>query len=133
LSIHRAMAARSHGLSGADLRRAVGQYCRSPGYLAACTEGAERIDLNGMPAGAVTAEAVGAAVKAARLSQKTRREQRETKLAEKAVVAVVAPERQTEKAAVPMRQDKNANGAKLSLFDLRVAARQRQAIKQRIV
>jgi hypothetical protein len=68
LGIHRDMAGQSHGFSSAELRRAVGQYCRSPGYLAACTEGAERIDLNGLVIGSVSAEAVGAAVKIARLS-----------------------------------------------------------------
>jgi ProP effector len=131
IGIHRDLSSdASHGLSDADLRRAVGAYCRSAGYLAACTEGAERIDLNGAPAGTVTAEAVAAAVKAARLSQKTRRAARDAKTREKAVAA--APEQQTEKAAAPKEQDKNdfknGNAIKLSLADLRAAAaRRRQA------
>jgi ProP effector len=109
-----------HGLSDAELRRALSQYCRSPGYLAACTEGAVRIDLNGMPAGTVTAEAVAAAVKIARLSQKSR-ERRETKLAEKAVV----PKQQSEKAAPASIAA--PNGKRVTLADLRVAAHRRQA------
>jgi ProP effector len=117
LGIHRDMVGQAHGLSGTDLRRAVSQYCGSPGYLAACTEGAVRIDLAGMPAGMVTAEAVAAAVKMA-LSQKTR--QREAK-AERAVAAAVAPEQQTEKAST------KAAPKRLSLSELRTAARQRQA------
>jgi ProP effector len=125
---------KGHGLTGAEVRQAVGWYCQSLGYLAAMTLGAPRIDLNGMPAGRVTAEGVDAAVKAAGLSQKMRRERCEAKAEKKAVAAAVAREQQTEKAVVPMRQDKNDNVAKrLSLADLRVAARQRQAIKQRIV
>jgi sRNA-binding protein len=93
-------------------------------------EGTDRIGLDGLAAGSVSAEAVAAAVKAARLSQKSR-EQRETKAEKKVVAVAVAPEQQPEKAATkaaPMRQDKNDNAAKrLSLADLRIAARQRQA------
>jgi ProP effector len=60
LGVHRDLRSDvAHGLSHAELRRAVGHYCRSPGYLAACTEGAERIDLNGLAARSVSAEAVG--------------------------------------------------------------------------
>jgi sRNA-binding protein len=108
-------------------RRAVGQYCSSPGYLAACTEGAERIDLNGLAAGSVSAEATAAAVKAARLSQKMRRAARDAKTGEKAVAA--APEQQPEKAVAPKNDlgSKNGNAVKLSLADQRIAARQRQA------
>ena len=58
LGIRGDMAAQPHGLTDAELRRALGQYCRSSGYLTAMVAGAERIDLNGMPAGTVTAEAV---------------------------------------------------------------------------
>jgi ProP effector len=121
LGIHRDMVGHAHGLSGTDLRRALGQYCNSPGYLAACTEGAERIDLNGMFAGTVTAEAVAAAVRMA-LSQKTL--QREAKV-EKAVAVAAVPERQV---ALKNDDPKNGNAIKLSLSDLRAAAaRRRQA------
>jgi ProP effector len=134
IGIHRDLSSdASHGLSPTELRQALGWYCRSPGYLASMIEGTERIDLNGMPAGTVTAEAVGAAVKIARLSQKGR-EQRETEAGEKVVAVAAAAERQMEKAATPVRQDKNDNAVRrLSLSDLRVAARQRQATKQPIV
>jgi ProP effector len=111
LGIHADMAGQAHGFSDAELRRALSQYCRSPGYLAACTEGATRVDLNGEPAG--TVDAAGAA------------RQREVRAKQKVV------ERQPEKAATkaaPMRQDKNNNGLKrLSLSDLRIAAQQRRA------
>jgi ProP effector len=113
-----------HGLTGAEVRQAVGWYCQSPGYLAAMTLGAPRIDLNGMPAGQVTAEGVNAAVKAAGLSQKMRRERWDAKTGEKAVVAAAAPETSTK--AAP-KNAKNDNVVRLSLADLRAAARQRQA------
>jgi ProP effector len=109
-------------LSHTELRTALFQYCQSSGYLAAMIEGAVRIDLAGEPAGLVTAEATAAAAKTARLSQKMRREQRETKM-EKAVAAVV-PEQQ----AAPKNDLKNGNAIKLSLAGLRAAAaRRRQA------
>jgi sRNA-binding protein len=82
-------------------------------------EGTDRIGLDGLAAGSVTAEAVGAAVKAAKM----RREQRGTKV-EKAVAVAAVPEQQTEKPAAL----KNGNAIKLSLSDLRAAAaRRRQA------
>jgi sRNA-binding protein len=88
----------SHSLSHSELRAALHRYCRSPGYLASMIEGTDRIGLDGLAAGSVSAEAVAAAVKAARLSQKSR-EQRETKAEKKVVAVAVAPEQQPEKAA----------------------------------
>jgi ProP effector len=41
--------------SVADLKRALRRYCRNSGYLAGLREGAERLDLDGLPAGKVTA------------------------------------------------------------------------------
>jgi hypothetical protein len=68
----------------------------------------------------VVYEAIDAAAKAARLSQNMRRERREAKVERKAIDAAAAPEQQTEKAAAPMRQDKNDNAVRrLSLDDLR--------------
>jgi sRNA-binding protein len=130
IGIHHALRAdAAHGLTDAELRTVLHRYCTSPGYLASMIDGTDRIGLDGLAAGSVSAEAVAAAVKLARLSQKSR-EQREAKV-EKAVAVAVAPERQPEKAAtnvVPMRQYKNDNAVKrLSLADLRTAARQRQA------
>jgi ProP effector len=126
IGVHHALVADTsrHGLSRDELRKALARYCSSPGYAAATVLNAPRIDLAGEPAGLVTAEATAAAVKAARLSQKTRREQRETKVEEKAVAA--APEQQTEKAVAPRDDLKNGNAIKLSLADLRVAATYRQ-------
>ena len=128
IGVHRDMAGHAHGFSDAELRRAVSQYCRSPGYLAACVEGAVRIGLDGEVAGEVSVEAVAAAVKAVRLSQEMRREQRETKMEEKAgVAAAAASEQQMEKALT------KAAPERLSLADLRVAARRRQeATMQRV-
>jgi sRNA-binding protein len=89
----------SHGLTDAELRTALHCYCTSPGYLASMIEGTDRIGLDGLAAGSVTVDAVNAAVKIARLSQKNR-EQRETKVG-KAVAVAATPERQTEKASTP--------------------------------
>jgi ProP effector len=123
LGIHHDLLGADMALSRTEVRQAVGWYCQSPGYLAAMVEGAVRIDLNGMPAGTVTTEAIAAAVKAAQLSQKMR-ERRDAKAERKAVTAAVAPEQQTEKPAAL----KNGNAIKLSLADLRAAAaRRRQA------
>jgi ProP effector len=121
LGIHRDMAGQACGLTSTELRRAVSQYCQSPGYLAACTEGAPRIGVNGEVAGTVSAEAV----QKMHCAQQAKAEK----------VAAVTPERQMRKVstqAAPSAEaaairDKNANGAKLSLADLRVAAKARQA------
>jgi sRNA-binding protein len=85
-------------------------------------DGTDRIGLDGLAAGSVTAEAVAAAVKIA-LSQKTRR--REAKV-EKAVAVATALERPI---AATLKSDfKNGNAVKLSLAGLRAAAaRRRQA------
>jgi hypothetical protein len=72
----------------------------------------------------VSAEAVGAAVKIARLSQKMRRREAQV---EKKVVAVAVE--QTEKAApkaTPSRDKNDTVVKRLSLADLRAAARRRQ-------
>ena len=127
IGIHRALRSdASHGLTDAELRTALHRYCTSPGYLASMIEGTDRIGLDGLAAGSVSAEAVAAAVKSARLSQKSR-EQREAKV-EKTVAVAAAPEQQTEKAVAPKNDFKNGNAVKLSLSDLRAAAaRRRQA------
>ena len=70
-----------------------------------------------------------AAGKAAWLSQKTRRERREAN--GEAVAVIVAPERQPEKASTKAAPDQNnLNGKRLSLTDLRIAARQRLAMQR---
>jgi ProP effector len=121
LGIHRDLNSdTTHGLSSNDVRQVVGQYCSSAGYLASCTEGAERIGLDGEVTGTVTAEAV----------QKMHCAQ-QAKAEKKAVVAV---ERQTRKPAAPAPTTasaariaaSNANGKRITLSDLRAAARQRQ-------
>jgi sRNA-binding protein len=123
IGIHRDLRSdASHGLTDAELRTALHRYCTSPDYLASMIEGTDRIGLDGLAAGSVSAEAVAAAVKIARLSQKSR-ERREIK-AEKAVAVV--PEQQTEKASTPAPITA-PNGKRITLSDLRVAARQRQA------
>jgi sRNA-binding protein len=125
IGIHHALRAdAAHGLTDAELRTALHRYCTSPGYLASMIEGTDRIGLDGLAVGSVSAEAVAAAVKIARLSQKSR-EQREAK-AEKAVVAAaVVPEQQ-----VAPKNDlgsKNGNAVRLSLAGLLAAAKARQA------
>jgi sRNA-binding protein len=123
IGIHRALRSdASHGLTDAELRTALHRYCTSPGYLASMIDGTDRIGLDGLAAGSVSAEAVAAAVKMA-LSQKTRRREAH---AEKAVaVAAVVPEQQ-----VAPKNDlgsKNGNAVRLSLAGLRAAAKARQA------
>jgi sRNA-binding protein len=125
IGIHHALRAdAAHGMTDAELRTALHRYCTSPGYLASMIEGTDRIGLDGLAAGSVSAEAVAAAVKMARLPQKTHREQRETRV--KAVAVAAAPERPI---AAALKSDlKNGNAIKLSLAGLRAAAaRQRQA------
>jgi sRNA-binding protein len=123
IGIHRALRSdASHGLTDAELRTALHRYCTSPGYLASMVDGTDRIGLDGLAAGSVSAEAVAAAVKIARLSQKSR-EQREIK-AEKAVAVAAAPERPI---AATLKSDfKNGNAVKLSLAGLRAAAARRR-------
>jgi sRNA-binding protein len=125
IGIHRELRSdASHGLTDAELRTALHRYCTSPGYLASMIEGTDRVGLDGLAVGSVSAEAVAPAVKIARLSQKSR-EQREAK-AEKAVVAAaVVPEQQ-----VAPKNDlgsKNGNAVRLSLAGLLAAAKARQA------
>jgi sRNA-binding protein len=129
IGIHHALRADAahHGLTDAELRTALHRYCTSPGYLASMIEGTDRIGLDGLAAGSVSAEAVAAAVKMVRLPQKTHREQRETRVKAVAAAAVV-PEQQTEKPAALKNDPKNGNAVKLSLAGLRAAAaRRRQA------
>jgi ProP effector len=59
----------THGLTDAEIRQALGWYCRSAGYLASMIEGTARVNLAGEPSGTVSAEAVGAAIKTARSQQ----------------------------------------------------------------
>jgi ProP effector len=123
IGLHRDLVADTarHGLSRDELRKALARYCSSPGYAAATVLNAPRIDLAGEPAGLVTADAVSAAIRAARLSRKSGRERREIRVEGKAVVAAAAPE--------PSTNQNNQNGTRLSLTDLRNAAQQRRAAR----
>jgi hypothetical protein len=56
VGIHRDLRKRAPDLDGALLRQVLKAYCGGPRYLAALVAGAVRIDLDGEPAGAVTAE-----------------------------------------------------------------------------
>jgi sRNA-binding protein len=109
----------AHSLSRTEVRRAVGWYCRSSGYLAGIVEGAARVDAKGEAAGEVTAAAAAVAKAAMR---------REVKAERKAVAAVVVPETSTQAVPTNAKTLKNGNAIKLSLSDLRAAAaRRRQA------
>ncbi len=64
LGIHKDLLAAGFGGAGvkpAEIRRALGRYCNRPRYRKTLRAGANRVDLDGQPAGAVTAEEAEAA------------------------------------------------------------------------
>lgn len=52
---HDLAAATAGAIVASDVKTALGCYTGNAGYLAACREGAARVDLNGEPSGTVTA------------------------------------------------------------------------------
>lgn len=78
------------GITGDQLKQAIATWCRGTRYWAAMTENAPRLDLDGQPAGSVTAsQAVYAKQQARRQRAQARREQAKAK-AESASPAVPA-------------------------------------------
>ncbi|WP_323148849.1 ProQ/FinO family protein [Pseudomonas oryzihabitans] len=68
------------GITGDQLKQAIATWCRGTRYWAAMTEDAPRLDLNGQPAGSVTAsQAVYAKQQARRQRAQARREQAKAK------------------------------------------------------
>ena len=64
LGIHKDLLAAGFGGAGvkpAEIKRALGRYCNRPRYRKTLRAGANRVDLDGQPAGAVTAEEAEAA------------------------------------------------------------------------
>jgi ProP effector len=62
LKIDRDVIAACPDLTGKEINAAIADYCWGPRYWAASIEGATRVDLNGNPAGVVTAEQAGSAI-----------------------------------------------------------------------
>jgi ProP effector len=102
-----------------ELIRALAMYCRSEGYLERVLTGTRRVDLEGKPAGAVTADDEKHA-KAKQAGIRTRRE---------AVMAAAIPQAAASRAHGPTLAPKAERGPgpkRLSLADLREAARRRR-------
>jgi ProP effector len=102
-----------------ELIRALAMYCSSEGYLERVLTGAWRVDLEGKPAGAVSADDEKHA-KAKRASIRIRRE---------AVMAAAIPQAAASRARGPALAPKAETGPgpkRLSLADLREAARRRR-------
>jgi len=86
------------GITGDQLKQAIATWCRGTRYWAAMTEDAPRLDLNGQPAGSVTAsQAVYAKQQARRQRAQARREQAKAK----AETASPAETEATEPVAAP--------------------------------
>jgi ProP effector len=100
-----------------DLSNALRIYVSNPRYLKALVVGADRVDLNGMPAGTVTGE--HAAI--AEAQYKRQREKWEAKQKQ----AVVAPLAEPLK---PVADVTPSGPRRISLADLRAAAKARQAV-----
>ncbi len=86
------------GITGDQLKQAIATWCRGTRYWTAMTEDAPRLDLNGQPAGSVTAsQAVYAKQQARRQRAQARREQAKAK----AETASPAEPEATEPVAAP--------------------------------
>ena len=115
IGIDNDIAAAAGAIATDELKAALRFYCGNIGYLLACREGAERIDLNGDVAGTVTAaEAAHAAGIIARRQNKSA-PKRDAVAAAKPIVPPAVPPPTT-----PLR---------LSLSDLREAARRRREME----
>jgi len=97
-----------------DLSTALRIYVGNIGYLKALVAGADRIDLNGMPAGTVTAEH-------ADIAKAQYERQREKRKARQIVAPVVEPPK-------PVADVTPSAQRRLGLADLRAAAKARQAV-----
>jgi ProP effector len=114
LGIHNDILAQlSDTIAPRDLSIALRIYVGNIGYLKALVPGADRVDLNGVPAGTVTAEHAAIA--------KVQYEQRCAKR-KQAVAKPVKPEEPPKPVAPPATQ------RRLGLADLRAAAKARQAV-----
>jgi len=80
------------GITGDQLKQSIATWCRGTRYWAAMTENAPRLDLDGQPAGTVTAsQAVYAKQQARRQRAQARREQAKAKADTTAPVEAQAP------------------------------------------
>ena len=114
LGIHNDILAQlNHTISPRALSDALRIYVASIGYLKALVTGAERVDLNGMPAGTVTAEHAATA--------KVQYEQRCAKRKQAVVAPVVGPPK-------PVADVAQSTPRRLGLADLRAAVKARQQL-----
>jgi ProP effector len=105
------MAALGETIPRTELIRALAMYCSSEGYLARVLSGAPRIDLEGKPAGIVAADDEKRA-KAKRAQIRAKRN--------------VAPSQDVQRKHVAASEPKAESPKRLSLADLREAARRRR-------
>src|SRR5262245_21511654 len=113
------LAAIGDALARTELIRAIAMYCSSEGYLERVLTGAWRVDLEGKPAGAVSADDETHA-KAKQAGIRTRRE---TVMA--AAITQAAASR-AQGPALAVKADPGPGPKRLSLADLREAARRRR-------
>jgi sRNA-binding protein len=97
-----------------ELIRALAMYCSSTGYLARVLSGAPRVDLRGKPAGIVTAD-----------DEKHAKAKRAQIRAKRTVALSVTP-RDVQQKYVAAAEPKAESRNRLSLTDLREAARRRR-------
>jgi sRNA-binding protein len=108
------MAALGETVPRTELIRALAMYCSSTGYLAGVLSGAPRVDLRGKPAGIVTAD-----------DEKHAKAKRAQIRAKRNVASSVAP-RDVQQKYVAAAEPKAESPNRLSLTDLREAARRRR-------
>jgi ProP effector len=118
------LAATKGAVTSGELHDALRRYCASYGYLKACREGAARVDLNGAPIGVVTAaEAAHAANK---IEKGKRVSANCTGQADKLATDCNRAADQQPKPVTPTLEQTNKAPRRLSLADLRAAARARR-------
>lgn len=103
IGIHRDIRRRMAGLQSADVWLAIEDYVSGETYLGHMVEGAVRIDLDGRPAGVVTAEE--AVVAAARLAEVREAKARRLRMAAKAPAARRSPTLTAAVATIAARED----------------------------
>jgi ProP effector len=126
VGIHADIAAALPDLSALEISRALGFYCRDRRYHAACIEGAERIGLDGEPAGTVTAAGAEHAKRAIAAIDERRREQRTAPTPSSSSPSLPAPT----PAPLPAPAPTPTSPKRLSLSGLRAAATARKLEQQ---
>jgi ProP effector len=114
------LAALGGSIRRTELIRALAMYCSSEGYLERMLTGAWRVDLEGKPAGAVSAEDE----KHAKAKQAGIRTRREAVMAAAAIPQAAAS--RAHEPALAQKAESRREPKRLSLADLREAARRRR-------